>query len=121
MVLEYPNFSKIKDRGSKKWSMSMMLPEHVQAIQQLIEDDKKIPRPVLDETDYECLNEDLAIALRSESLVQLRTWRDGVVRETIGVVQSVDPLSRRITLTKDGEQKTILMDELFSIITIYEA
>lgn len=119
--MDYPDLSKLKDRGSKKWSMAMMLPEHVQAIRRLIEEDKKILKPILDEYDYECLNEDLAIALRSESLVQLRTWRDGVVKETVGVVESIDSTSRKIYLVMNGEEESIRMDELFSIITIYEA
>ncbi len=36
----------LKDRGTKKW-VAMMLPEHVQAVRQEIENQNKIKRPIV--------------------------------------------------------------------------
>ncbi|GEN31675.1 hypothetical protein HNQ35_002040 [Cerasibacillus quisquiliarum] len=38
----------IKDRGTKKWT-SIMLPEHVKALKQLLADERKEQKPLLDE------------------------------------------------------------------------
>lgn len=119
--MEFPDFSRVKDRGSKKWSMAMMLPEHVQAIKELIEEDKKSPKPILDAYDYEMLNEELAIALRTDSIVRLRFWKDGWIKEHVGIVEDVDMVSRRIRVNKEGVPVSLKMEGLFSIVVIYQA
>ena len=36
---------KIRDRGTKKWSMAMMLPEHVEALAKWMDEDHYVERP----------------------------------------------------------------------------
>lgn len=118
---QLPDLSKVKDRGSKKWSMSMMLPEHTALIREMIEEDKKVPKPQLDDFDYDMLNEELGRAYQSQSIVELKTWRAGAIFSHIGVVEEVDTVARRIYLRHDGLRKSVFMKELVAIGMIYEA
>lgn len=38
----------IKDRGTIKWT-AMMLPEHVQHLKELVIDERRVEKPILDE------------------------------------------------------------------------
>lgn len=117
---QLPDLSKVKDRGSKKWAMSMMLPEHTTLIRKLIDEDKKAPQPILDDMDYELLNEELARAIQSGSYVELKRWKDGKIYSYTGVVLQVDAVAQKIYLSYESKKTLIPIEGLFSIGTLYE-
>ena len=88
------DLSKVRDRGSKKW-VAMMLPEHVALLRQYNEDSKKVPRPQLDEWDYEALHTSLHNALISKADTRIKLWKDGEIVYKRGTIESVDLKRRR--------------------------
>lgn len=116
---ELPDLSKVKDRGSKKWAMAMMLPEHTAMIRKMIEEDNKVKKPILDEFDFQLIQEELFRGYQSETDVRIETWHDGVITEWTGRITDIYIQSKEVVLD-DGEQahKLKLLD-MVSAQTIY--
>ena len=55
---------KFHDRGTKKWAMAMMLPEHVEAFKKWMDEDHYVERPQLDDYDPENIQESIDIAYK---------------------------------------------------------
>lgn len=75
----------LKDRGSIKWT-SLMLPEHVELLKNLWQEDKKTVKPILDEQELELLNERIIDAASSKKEVTLSVYENGIINKYCGVV-----------------------------------
>ncbi|MFF2752801.1 YolD-like family protein [Psychrobacillus sp. NPDC058041] len=89
----------IKDRGTKKWT-AMMLPEHVSLIRKYNEEQKKNPRPQLDEWDRDIIQENIQIAMSRNVEVEIKTWKNGAFICSVGKITWID-LKRRVIEMED--------------------
>lgn len=90
----------LRDRGNIKWSMSMMLPEHVEALREWMAEDDYIKRPNLSEWDMIELQEEIDLALRRRCDTEVQTWRNGEVKRHVGVIEDADVAGKRIKLSE---------------------
>ena len=105
-----PDISQVRDRGSKKWT-SLMLPEHVKFIRDYIVDQKKVPRPELDEFDLHAIEETISIAYKRKSFVTLKIWKDGDLFFHGGDLVDIDLHRRVISIDNPfGTEKYSLED-----------
>ena len=112
------DLSKIRDRGSKKW-VAMMLPEHVTMLRDYHEEIKKVPRPDLNEFDYEAIQEQIEIAMKRNVDIEIKRWRDGEFLYHRGTIQWID-LNRRVLELDDPYRfYEIKIDEIVDV-TILE-
>lgn len=105
----------LRDRGTIKWT-SMMLPEHVQILKDMWEEDKLDKAPELDEQALEELNTAIMTAFENQQEIHLHMYHNGSFHEYHGFVQKLLPQQRAIKLiTMDNSTYTI---QIASIIQI---
>lgn len=91
-------FENIRDRGNKKWSMSIMLTEHVKLLREWRNEDELDKRPSLDEYDLQVLQNELENAWKRQSEVCIRVWIDGHFKEYFGFLKEIQALNNYLVL-----------------------
>ncbi|WP_077326582.1 YolD-like family protein [Virgibacillus siamensis] len=103
------------DRGTIKWT-SLMLPEHVELLKDMWQEDQQVTRPELDMQELELLNEALILANKRQDKVVLTIFRDRNIHKKSGVIRKLDKLHRRIRLYSDaGSYETVPFHEILDI------
>lgn len=105
----------IKDRGTMKWT-AMMLPEHVQQIRKIWNDDKKVTMPTIDEQQLEIINNTVKLAIEDHSLLKITYYDKGYYLHTTGYAQKADPVTSIVTmLTLKGNKLFIQTDQIIEV------
>lgn len=112
------DLSHLQDRGSKKW-VAMMLPEHVKLLREYAVEIKKEPRPILDEFDYELIEEQIALAMKRNVEVKTKRWKDGEFIYNRGTIQWIDLARRTIELEDAFRSFELSIHEIVDV-TIHE-
>ena len=86
----YIDSLNIKDRGSIKWSMAMMMPEHVALLKKEREIEDYIRKPELDEWELEDMQQNLMMALHSKIELEYKIWNDGKFEFHRGVITRIN-------------------------------
>jgi hypothetical protein len=108
--------NKIAKGSNMRWEGSrMMLPEHVEALKKLKEDNKKIPKHELDEQELEEIGIVVMDSLNHELEVLVTYWKDGFYHELVGTIDKVDMQTKRIKLRMGDEYEYINIDCLKSV------
>ncbi|WP_391209200.1 YolD-like family protein [Psychrobacillus sp. L4] len=116
-MMDTPDLSKLRDRGSKKW-VAMMLPEHLKLVREYIEDQKKTPRPQLDEWDLDIIQENIQIAMKRNVELEIKTWNSGVFISHMGKLTWVD-LKRRVIEMEDlFKSYVIQLDDIVDVTVL---
>lgn len=84
-----------KDRGSIKWSMAMMMPEHVHLLQKDKERDGFIQKPYLEEWELEDLQANMVIASAMKCELEYKLWNNGKFEMHRGVVTRINEHTRQ--------------------------
>lgn len=106
----------INDRGkAKKWQ-GFFMPEHIAMLKKVKEDYYKQPRPELDEGQIEEIEQLIISSLENNSLLDIKTWKNGFFTSRIGIVTKVNPIAKTIQF-QDELDKTINID-FFQIVNV---
>ncbi|WP_342505850.1 YolD-like family protein [Sporosarcina sp. FSL K6-2383] len=89
---------KVRDRGKKKWSMAMMLTEHVEKLKSWYAEDGYEERPELDDFDLQSIQEEIEVAYKRKCLILIATWKDGKIIPKGGVIKEINVQSMFIFL-----------------------
>ncbi|MEK3935902.1 YolD-like family protein [Sporosarcina sp. FSL W7-1349] len=81
----------IRDRGAKKWSMSIMLPEHVQKLREWYDEDNYVARPHLDNFDLQVLQHEIERAYKRQCETKIEVWKAGRIDLYMGKICELDP------------------------------
>lgn len=79
------------ERGMKKWRPFAAMPQQFTAIREMINDQTKIPRPILDEDQMEENNRLLIEALETNPSIRITYYKDGRSCSEEGQIIKVDP------------------------------
>lgn len=104
----------IKDRGNIKWQ-GMFLSEHVQMLRDLAEEDKRVPKPNLDQYDMQLISEEMDLAMKRKCYIIIHTWRDGKITRHHGMIGSIDIKSRVLILEDPFKDHRLNLDEIVSV------
>lgn len=104
---------RIKDRGSIKWT-AMMLPEHVQLLREERDEDRYNVRPQLNDFDLEAIQDEIQIAFKSRSTIELRIWRTTAQFFT-GRIILIDPRLLLLHLDTGLQLQKIAFNEITGI------
>lgn len=104
----------IKDRGAIKWQ-GMFLTEHVQMLRDWREEDKKIPKPDLNEWDLQAIQEELEIAMKRKCEVRIQSWKDDKFHYHKGTIEDIDFQSKTIVYDDPFGQHRLLVEEITAI------
>lgn len=85
----------LKDRGNKKW-VAMMLPEHVAAVKQEMEDGKKIKKPILDEDRIQEIESIILEGMEFASILDYKIFNNGYINNIIGRTVRIVYLEKEI-------------------------
>lgn len=86
----------IKDRGSKKWEMSIMLPEHVVMVNQWRKEDGYINKPELSEWDLQVVQEKLEISMKMKCETDIKVWGNGQFEIHHGTISKINNNNRQL-------------------------
>lgn len=108
----------LRDRGTIKWT-SLMLPEHVQILKDMWEEDKLKTPPQLDEQALQQLNDICLHAFENQQTVRIIQFKDGDFIDLEGVIERLIPEERSMKLKTSFN--TIKMIPIKSVIHMEEA
>ncbi|PAV29445.1 hypothetical protein CIL05_11295 [Virgibacillus profundi] len=104
-----------QDRGSIKWT-SLMLPEHVDLLRNLWQEDKKTSKPILDPQEIEIINDQLIYAYKQQHSVALTVYKDHAVNDYIGTIIKLDKNTNHVSLQLNKyEEVTVNFKNIISI------
>lgn len=89
------DFERVKDRGNKKWSMAMMLTEHVARLKDWYAEDEYIQQTLLDDWELEAIQMELELAYKRQRDATVTVWKKG---KTVFYVGKISKLDYRLNL-----------------------
>ncbi|QDP40402.1 YolD-like family protein [Radiobacillus deserti] len=105
----------INDRGSIKWS-SLMLPEHVEMLRELWQEDTHQTMPIIDEQKAEEMNAVIQKAYKEKILVRITYYATPRFHTVLGCISNIDILNSCLTVDVDKEgSKTLSYRQLLDI------
>lgn len=108
----------LKDRGTIKWT-SLMLVEHREALQKLVEAEEDQPRPRLDEQALTRLDYLLQQALQQRSSLTITYYQNRRYQQVAGRVEKIPGEQKKLTvITAEGTRMNL---ELADIIALEQA
>ena len=93
----------IKDRGIIKWT-AMMLPEHVQSLKNLLVDEEKIQKPILDEQEIEEIETIIREAMDRNQHLIFQIYDNGFMTYISGTTQYIDHINKKFRVRDDKQQ-----------------
>ncbi|OIJ22025.1 hypothetical protein BKP45_04935 [Anaerobacillus alkalidiazotrophicus] len=94
----------LKDRGNIKWT-SLMLPEHVEMLRKWADDLNKVPRPMLDEQQWEEIEITVTDAIADNNVLAFTYWEDGYYKTLIGRVHFIDMNGKQFRIVDEFDEK----------------
>ncbi|WP_075982217.1 YolD-like family protein [Bacillus massilinigeriensis] len=88
----------IRDRGRMKW-VSMMLPEHVKLLRDWVKEDTYEQRKVLDEQQWDVLNEIVQEAMKYRNHVTMTYYDNHRYEMVVGEIHHWDDLNETFHIT----------------------
>lgn len=105
----------LKDRGTIKWT-SLMLPEHVELLQEMWEETEKINKPILDPQELEQLNKQLIQAYNENFSIAISIYENGSIKKIHGTIKSLCPDQNQIHLQVQNDmEKIVNFDHVISV------
>lgn len=101
----------MKDRGSIKWT-AMMLPEHIQLLNDMWEQKEYKERPILDEQQLEEINMKLHLAIHNNLTIEITYYAEHDYRQLVGKLFKIDTREGFIKVDNDERTKIYLNDIL---------
>jgi YolD-like protein len=87
----------VNDRGTIKWT-SIMLPEHVEMLQEILEEQERQEKPILDEQQQEEINLKLWMALKNDLTVELKYYDNHDFYKAKGKITSINKQNKYISI-----------------------
>ncbi|MGP4041273.1 YolD-like family protein [Gracilibacillus sp. D59] len=109
----------IHDRGKIKWA-SLMLPEHVEMLQEFFYEESSKEKPVLNEDCVHEMELTLQQALQSNHKVKLSYYQNGSFESVFGHIVKLQSTEKKITIQEASVKKKIPFDNIVAIELLYE-
>ncbi|WP_208590993.1 YolD-like family protein [Gracilibacillus suaedae] len=109
----------IHDRGKIKWS-SLMLPEHVEMLQDFFADAPFQEKPVLNEDYVSEMELTLQQAIHTQQKVTLRYYQIGSFKAAIGHITKMDSIERKLTIQEGALKQKVPFENIVAIELLHE-
>ncbi len=93
----------LKDRGTKKW-VAMMLPEHVAAVKNEIENQKKVAQPILNEDKLNDIDILIHEGMEYNQLLKFSLYNGGYIKTLYGRTVYIDYLNNQLRIQDEKDQ-----------------
>lgn len=106
----------MKSRGNKLYQGSrIILPEHREMIRRQDEEEKKQPKPELDEQQEEVISTSIMESLFEKRTVRITYYSDGHIYAMVGVVRDWDMYTQTLRVQdEDGELQRLKWDDILN-------
>src|SRR5690625_4823432 len=100
----------IKDRGTKKWT-SLMLPEHIEMLKEVWEEERRESKPIVDEQQLIENEYILNAALKGDHKVKIEYFADHRKQTIEGNIEYIESLNKSLII--DGVK--IELDNILNV------
>lgn len=87
---EYLNPRIPEGRGIVKWQAFKTMPEQYEQLEQYIQDQNKIEKPILDDDQLNELNNTLIFKMYNDPSIELNYFENGYIKTKVGYIHRVD-------------------------------
>ncbi|WP_404452787.1 YolD-like family protein [Virgibacillus necropolis] len=102
------------DRGTIKWT-SLMLPEHVELLKQMWQEDKRERQPIMDPQEIELINQQVVESYENQIVILLTYYQNGRRHDAIGRISKLHPQTKKISLKTADSCLEISFSSILSI------
>ncbi|RFA37018.1 hypothetical protein CAI16_02790 [Virgibacillus dokdonensis] len=99
----------VNDRGSIKWT-SIMMPEHIEMLQEMWKEQDYKEKPILDEQQKEEINTKLLMALANDLTVELKYFDKHDFYKVKGKITSINKQNKYISIAGQRLPFECIMD-----------
>ncbi|MGE6593816.1 YolD-like family protein [Bacillus mycoides] len=102
-----------RGRGIEKWSPFCSMPEQFAGLHQLIQDQTKVSKPILDLQKYEEINQVLTRAMQTKEEIDLWHYKDGIILYKIVSIHKFDSINKTLVVTDAfGFNNPLYLDDI---------
>lgn len=105
------NANMPKGRGMIKWSPFTSLSEQFQGIREIIQEQNKMPKPILDQQQLEEIGHVLQQSLYREDEIHITYYLDGHIHHEMVTVKKIDSHKKEVTTTDAFRNKCVFTIE----------
>ncbi|XRG80728.1 YolD-like family protein [Rossellomorea sp. GAMAL-10_SWC] len=106
-------------RGIIKWQPFVSIPQQFKGIAEIIDNQKKVAHPILNDDEQERINYILVEAVERKNDVSLVYWVKGSIETEIGKIKNVDQINASINFVdKYDSIRTISMISIVDVISM---
>ncbi|WP_129692238.1 YolD-like family protein [Gottfriedia acidiceleris] len=107
-------------RGIIKWQPFVSIPQQFKGIAEIIDNQKKVAHPILNDDEQERINYILVEAVERKNDVSLIYWDKGCIETEIGKIKKVDRLNATVIFVDKYDcTHTLSMVSLVDVIPIF--
>ncbi|NHM30875.1 YolD-like family protein [Neobacillus terrae] len=107
----------IRGRGKIKWQPASFLPDQLTMIRKARLEDSKVEKPLLDEYQWEEIEQKLLLAMEFASKLTIKIWEDGFFYEYKGLLHRLDEMNKVIYL--EMEEALMVKIRFFDISDVF--
>ncbi|WP_336832806.1 YolD-like family protein [Staphylococcus pseudoxylosus] len=112
---EYLNPRIPKGRGMVKWQAFKTLPEQYEQLEQYIQDQNKIEKPILDDDQLNELNNTLIFKMYNDPSIELRYFENGYIKTKVGYIHKVAVHTKTLHMYEDNGISVLNLKDILEI------
>ena len=112
---EYLNPNIPQGRWMKKWLPMATIPEQYERLEQYIQDQNKIEKPLLSEDQIENINDTLASKMIDNTLAKIQYFANGYIKSVQGIIHKVDTLDSVLYIYTDDVLMPVKLTDIYNI------
>ncbi|MCD8891017.1 YolD-like family protein [Staphylococcus nepalensis] len=112
---EYLNPNIPQGRGIVKWAAFKTLPEQYEQLEQYIQDQNKIDKPILSDDQLSELNDTLVFKMFHDPVITVSYYEDGYIKNIEGYIHKVDNYERLLYLYEETILRKVNLKDIVEI------
>ncbi|WP_103252608.1 YolD-like family protein [Staphylococcus aureus] len=112
---KYLNPNIPQGRGMKKWLPMATIPEQYERLEQYIQGQNKIEKPLLSEDQIENINDTLASKMIDNTLAKIQYFSNGYIKSVQGIIHKVDTLDSVLYIYTDDVLMPVKLTDIYNI------
>ncbi|HEH8139542.1 TPA: YolD-like family protein [Staphylococcus aureus] len=112
---KYLNPNIPQGRGMKKWLRMATIPEQYERLEQYIQGQNKIEKPLLSEDQIENINDTLASKMIDNTLAKIQYFANGYIKSVQGIIHKVDTLDSVLYIYTDDVLMPVKLTDIYNI------
>ncbi|HCG2421022.1 TPA: YolD-like family protein [Staphylococcus aureus] len=112
---EYLNPNIPQGREMKKWLPMATIPEQYERLEQYIQDQNKIEKPLLSEDQVENINDTLASKMIDNTLAKIHYFANGYIKSVQGIIHKVNTFDSVLYIYTDDVLMPVKLTDIYNI------